>query len=503
MGASNLGYYNINCAPYVFTGGTLQIGDASTPAGQTMQIFTDDPIANLAVYSTNSPAAQLAASLTVTGNTVINSGSTLNCNSLNLTMGGDITNNGTLTSGSNFTTFNGSSAQQIGGTTTPISFNNLTINNSSGDVTINNNGSVNVNGSLNFSSGKIILGTNNLVIASGNAITGFNTGSYVVTNGTPSSGGYLQINNLTSSRDFPIGESTSAFSPVLNFVNTGAADNFNARVFPGVYMAATSGAAVSNNVVNKTWMIDETTAGGSNVSMNLEWNSSDELAGFNRANCGISQYIAASTSWSIPTSYGLATANPAPYYEMSEAAITAFSPFIIQSGVSPLPVELLSFNAVLNHANATDITWTTVSENNSDYFTVQRSEDFTNFTSIAKVKAKGNSTETNKYFANDFSPSKGWNYYRLLQTDFNGTTDYSRIIPIYTDNENTDIHVNNPVQDNLNLTFNTESPGVTYIFLYDVSGKLVMSKEIKSHEKDQVISMDCRMFVSGLYSLFV
>jgi type IX secretion system substrate protein len=177
--------------------------------------------------------------------------------------------------------------------------------------------------------------------------------------------------------------------------------------------------------------------------------------------------------------------------------------FYFSYPISLLPVELISFNANYN-AGFTALTWKTASEENSDYFIVERSLDLSDFITIAEVKAMGNSTEINDYFANDFAPAKGWNYYRLKQTDFNGLFHYSKIISVNPENNESDaIHPNNPVQDKLSFTFNASSAGNVSVSLYDLGGKLVQSEEFESYEKGEMISMDCSRLMNGIYCLVV
>ncbi|MEJ5308332.1 MAG: G8 domain-containing protein [Anaerolineae bacterium] len=124
-------YLNV-ASTYNVTGGTLQIGNASTPSANTMRINSTVPVGNLVVDGSTSevtkPTAQLLNnSLTVVSDVTVQTGTTLNANDLNLTVGGNWANNGTFTAGSGTVTFNGSSAQTIGGSSF-TAFNNLTIN---------------------------------------------------------------------------------------------------------------------------------------------------------------------------------------------------------------------------------------------------------------------------------------------------------------------------------------------------------------------------------------
>lgn len=124
-GAQNLGFV---CASNItnITGGTLQIGDASTPVTQQMQINSSAPIGNLAVSSANATAQLLTNPLTVIGNVTITAG-TLLASNLNITLGGNWNNTGgTYTAGTNTTTFNGTLPQTISRTAGAENFNNIT-----------------------------------------------------------------------------------------------------------------------------------------------------------------------------------------------------------------------------------------------------------------------------------------------------------------------------------------------------------------------------------------
>ncbi len=101
-----MGYVNTGSTGSV-TGGTLQIGDASTPAAQTIQINSTKEIGNLVINSANASAILNTNSLVVANNITISAGS-LNANNLNLTLGGNWLDNGSFTSGTGTVTFDGS-----------------------------------------------------------------------------------------------------------------------------------------------------------------------------------------------------------------------------------------------------------------------------------------------------------------------------------------------------------------------------------------------------------
>lgn len=109
---------------------------------------------------------------------------------------------------------------------------------------------------------------------------------------------------------------------------------------------------------------------------------------------------------------------------------------------SPLPITLVSFTAA-QHKNNVQLDWTTASEINNDFFTIERSTDALNFEPIGTVKGAGNSNTIKNYQYLDITSNlehqtSNTLYYRLKQTDFDGTVSYSPIQSVvnkYNDNE--------------------------------------------------------------------
>ncbi len=97
--------------------------------------------------------------------------------------------------------------------------------------------------------------------------------------------------------------------------------------------------------------------------------------------------------------------------------------YLFTSGTT-LPIHLSSFTAKAG-ANKVELKWTTLSEENNNYFTVERSADGIKFTGVNKVKGANNSNAAISYISYDNQPLKGISYYRLKQTDFNGQSSYS------------------------------------------------------------------------------
>jgi hypothetical protein len=98
--------------------------------------------------------------------------------------------------------------------------------------------------------------------------------------------------------------------------------------------------------------------------------------------------------------------------------------------IGPLVVELTLFEATVYNGYV-DINWITSSETNSHYFTLYRSDGFTDFKPIDKIDAAGYSNSIKEYNYRDNSPLEGNIYYKLVETDLNGIKHEYNIINVY------------------------------------------------------------------------
>jgi hypothetical protein len=105
----------------------------------------------------------------------------------------------------------------------------------------------------------------------------------------------------------------------------------------------------------------------------------------------------------------------------SVSTFISTSPFTLSSSTTnnPLPIELINFTASCKN-NKTEINWSTITETNNDYFTLEKSFDGSNYFEIALIDGAGNSTQINNYSYSD-EALNATAYYRLKQTDFNAT----------------------------------------------------------------------------------
>ena len=97
----------------------------------------------------------------------------------------------------------------------------------------------------------------------------------------------------------------------------------------------------------------------------------------------------------------------------------------------PLPVEFVDFIAAYGEER-NELSWLTASERNNDHFTVERSSDGISWVTVAEPDAAGDSFILTEYAYTDYSYERDKiNYYRLSQTDIDGTREeYFKIVSV-------------------------------------------------------------------------
>ncbi len=122
----------------------------------------------------------------------------------------------------------------------------------------------------------------------------------------------------------------------------------------------------------------------------------------------------------------------ATYTLCNGTTIVVSDDVIVQCANLQLPVEWLSFD-VKSASNGREnlCEWVTATEENNDYFTIQRSLDNEHWTDIGVVDGGGNSLSKRNYVFYDRNPLYGLSYYRIAQTDFDGDVQYSETRTIH------------------------------------------------------------------------
>ncbi len=404
-------------------------------------------------------------------------------------------------------TLDGGNSSAIGGTQPSLI--NLAINNANNLTLTNTN--TRVTSGLDFIDGHVLLGSNNLEIASSATITNADETQYVVTNGT----GFLAKEAFTSTFTFPVGRVISDFTPAT--ITPAASDNFFIQVKN--YTESAADEVTSADGVDRTWNIYSTS--GSGATLALQHNSTSNGADYGTnggdASAFVTQYegiqwvpyIGSQGTWQLGTSaIGTNTAGSVAgsvihsrTYSTTATSSSSDGAFFSKSTLefTPLPITLLSFNAKKYENSKSLLTWSTSNELNSSHFEVETSINGVEWNKIGEVNAQGMSSDLTNYQYIHVNPIIGLNYYRINMIDLNGLASYSNIKMVEFDRSfSNSVYVYiYPNPSNGVLKINKYNNSLYNFTLSDINGKSL--KVFKSTSENAEFQIDISMFQNGIY----
>jgi len=403
-------------------------------------------------------AAGMASNLIVGQNILINAGLVVTTtgglidavNIAQITVGGNWTNNSTRGGGvngfnqsTNTVAFNspvGNTLQTIGGLI-PETFNNLTLNTSATSDVVRILNNTTISNVLSLTQGELDLNSLTLDVTNNNLGAITRTGGYIKSEDTSSPYGTLQwlTGSLTGGFVFPFGKSSTEFVPfTMNITGAGAPatgsvslSTYGTPLDDNLPYPATvtnlNGTNGGVSVVDRFWVI---TLNGYTItrptSILTFTATAGEIATTGPAVDINAQRWAPSNTWepALPGQTYNAVAGT-----VTVAGVNNYSPWALADVAAALPIELVDFSAIPGN-NVIELYWATEKEVNNDYFTLERSTNDLEFEERAVVQGAGNSNELIHYGFVDDSPLPGRSYYRLKQTDFDGTFTYSKVVTV-------------------------------------------------------------------------
>jgi PKD repeat protein len=140
---------------------------------------------------------------------------------------------------------------------------------------------------------------------------------------------------------------------------------------------------------------------------------------------------------------------------------------------SPLPVELISFTGEPKGSD-NHLSWVTLSEIMNERFDLERSEDGFEFKNITTIAGKGTVSTASFYKFTDPDVDRNY-YYRLSQTDFNGTSKVLGIVLIKREQESGFVKIvyPNPFRDSFTIVLGDKEYRDVLVELFDLSGKKI------------------------------
>lgn len=147
-----------------------------------------------------------------------------------------------------------------------------------------------------------------------------------------------------------------------------------------------------------------------------------------------------------------------------------YSPVSVKLLYSPaMPVHLVAFTARAA-GPAIQLQWRTVSETDNAGFYIERSSNGLQWEDIGFVDGHATTSQIKDYAFRDENPRPGLSYYRLRQTDFNGTTEHSRVQAVQYENQDKSLIV---WADAARQAYVKTDETIEQITVFSLSGRVV------------------------------
>lgn len=363
-----------------------------------------------------------------------------------------------------------------------------------------------VTGSINLFLGKLDLNNFNLELgttAVNGAVNNASGNSYVITWDGGFNGNVIHHINNNNSYQFPLGD-LNDYSPATVTMVSGTYSN--AILTAAVKDAVHPNIGTSTNYLSRYWSIEPSGITSPNYNIVYTYASGGDEVGI-AANMWPFKHN--SNGWIGCNGSGSVSMMGSGNFNFGTKTFTwnnlfTFSDFTGNGNGSPLPISLLNFDAT-PILDAVKLEWTTLTETNNDYFTIERTKDGVSFETIAKIYGAGNSNTLLNYSLYDEKPYTGLSYYRLTQTDFDGTQTHSDLRAVSFNNFS--LTNENPVVQFLDgyLTIKTNYRTAQNLRLEIIAldGRVVYSNQMAVPNKANTIQIENLNLSNGIYNVSV
>ena len=165
------------------------------------------------------------------------------------------------------------------------------------------------------------------------------------------------------------------------------------------------------------------------------------------------------------------------------------------SASTPLPIELTDFNTI-NCNNRVCVDWHTNTEKNNDFFSLERSANGFEWLELAKIKGAGTTNKPNNYYFEDVNPLGGTSYYRLTQTDFDGTQTQFEAKSVKLINDRLSLSPN-PSLGYIELSGNVQN--LESFKIYNMMGQDVSGVVVSQYKNLDTLKIDVTRLPNGYY----
>lgn len=267
--------------------------------------------------------------------------------------------------------------------------------------------------------------------------------------------------------------------------NTGGTPWNNAGYMPSDVTNMNSFVGGANNspkVIDRFWIADASSYGTKPTAnldftyIDAEWSAAGNT--ITEANLGAQRFETPNGDWDTYTPQGTINTATNRVTAAPASAANFWRSWTLSDNTSPLPIELVSFNGECMNGDVI-LKWSTATETNNDFFTIERSEDGITFHALGSLDGAGNSSTVLNYTHTDHSPFSAGAYYRITQTDYNGSSKSSSVVFVSAcADPNANIDVYNTGSDEFSIVIDASFASNYTVTIYNALGQIITSKTI-------------------------
>ncbi|MDP4213490.1 MAG: T9SS type A sorting domain-containing protein [Bacteroidota bacterium] len=388
----------------------------------------------------------------------------------------DLVNNGTFSAGTGAVSFSGSAPSNILGSQA-IQFYELKINKSAG-VAVMLQTPVAVSRQISFSTGVLDLNGHDVDLGS----TGMLNGEQETSRILGSNGGEVIFNGTLNA--------PSGVNPGNLGILISSPQNLGNTVIRRGHQSQTNGSGAGSSVLR---YYDIAPANNSGLNATLRFQYFDAELNGQDENALILWERTAAQTW---TGLGFDSRNTSTDY-VEKTGIASLERFTLSAPGDPLPVIFTLFNARCE-GNRVLLVWQTAQEENSHYFSVERSADAAEWTVLGKIPAAGNASgEKNYSFADDAPLQNG--YYRIAEHDLDGRVQFTSALTSNCNPADAFRVWPNPARSTLYINISADAGTAAIIKLSDSRGARIRQQTSDLFPGNNLISMNLQGIAAGIY----
>ncbi len=495
------------------SGGTITRGGAPGPtsiasivfSGTTEQVFTKTPAATISN----------TINFTVNNNAIVNFGTSVlsgSTGTFTLSSGGKIitaNNNGldpatgtiqmtsSLNSGADYE-FRGTNTGNF--TTTPSNtVRDLIINNTDVDGEVVLDRTLTVNRNLVLTAGMITTTANLLTLGTAATASAPSATSFV-------NGPLAKTGNTAFT--FPVGKAGEGARPI-GITAPSAIATFRAEFFRSNPTSGTFGGGITQISACEFWDLTKTGGGAANARVILSWEpqspcGSSPVYVTNPATLVVAHLVGG--TW-VNEGNSATTGDATAGTVTSANNVNVFSPFTLGSTSAldnPLPVLFANVKAYEKNGGV-QIEWSNMTEKDVAGYTVERSGNGQDFSSVSQHTATSNQNDRVDYSAFDANPAQGNNYYRIKAQETTGKIVYSKILSVNVGSTTESLRLYpNPVRGNqITINMSNIKRGKYTLRVITSTGQEIFQQVINNQSSNLTQTLDLPAMKGGVYNLVI